>query len=97
MGDSEHPESLLPDEIRHVVWEHPEVNPTIRTRTKAIQFWMISYPPNTPIHLVLESPSQPGTGIFVKGNRINELPLRLLDKADDHGTKRCSAARITSS
>jgi len=58
---------------------------------------MTGDPKDASVHLILESPSEPGTSLFVERNHVEELTLRLLDETDDHGTKRAAAERITSS
>jgi hypothetical protein len=97
MCDGENPERLLSDDIRYVVRKHSKIDAAIRARSDAISLWMIGDPENASVHLVLESPSQAATNILVVGDRIEKLALRLIYKADRHGTSRFSAARITSS
>ena len=97
MGYREHPESLLPDDVGQVIREYPKVDAAIGSRPEAVEFRVIGNPQNAPIHLLLETPSQSTTSILIVGDGIEKLVQSLIDKANRDGTKRFSAARLTSS
>lgn len=97
MSHGENPERLFPDDVRYIEREHSKVDSVIGTPSEAVDVRVIGNPQNTPVHLVLESASQATTSILVVEDRVEKLMLSFIDKADRHGLKRVSAARITSS
>ena len=97
MGYRENPKSLPSDDVGQVIRKYPKVDAPIGTCTKAIEFRVVSNPQNAPIHLVLEPPSKSATGLLIVGDGIEKLVQSLINKANRHGTKRLSAARLTSS
>ncbi len=97
MGDGENPKLFVSDDVGDVVGENSEVDAAVVTGAEAVEFGVVGNPQYGPIYFVFESASEPASRFLVIGNRVEELPLRLIQKLDVHGINRCSAARITAS
>lgn len=97
MGDGENPKRFLSDDVGDIVGENSEVDAAVVAGAEAVEFGVVGNPQYAPIYFVFEPASEPAPRFLVVGNRVEELPLRLIQKLDVHGTNRSSAARITAS
>ena len=96
MSYREYPERLVSDNVRKVVGEDPQIDAAVRIWSESIKFRMIRNPQDAPVHLILEPSSQATASFLVRQDGVEELTLCLVYETDDHGTKRLSAARMTS-